>query len=54
MRVKLYKLDNYRMCTADKPFSIGINMNQCVKCPQDKPLFNLGTRECEKCVTGVN
>ena len=42
------------MCTADVPFAIGINMNQCIKCTEDKPLFNLGTRECEKCAEGAS
>lgn len=32
-------------CTASLPF-VNVTINECFKCPQDKPVFDLGSRSC--------
>jgi hypothetical protein len=45
MRVKLYKLDDYEQCGSDTPFATP-DMQKCMACPIDRPLFDLGLRSC--------
>lgn len=42
MSVKLYKLDDYEQCPGLTPYATK-DMQSCMACPPEKPLFNLGT-----------
>jgi|JI6StandDraft_1071083.scaffolds.fasta_scaffold13274_5 hypothetical protein len=41
---------NISKCKIDKPFAV--NRESCVKCPKERPLFNLGKGECVPCPSG--
>lgn len=41
MSVKLYKMDDYEQCNSATPYATK-DMQSCMKCPSDRPLFDLG------------